>query len=135
MRGVLFVVFWFYLLEEECRTPHDDWTRSLVSLHRGMPCEGPVFTFTLSLHRTGSQGSRIIHHIFKIILRDVRFYHRRRGRRRMMNDGRGDLNRQGAKSAKGWRRKMDFERGVSARELGKTRRSPVWHGTAKRGNL
>jgi hypothetical protein len=78
MRGVLFVVFWFYLLEEECRTPQDDWTRSQVSLHGGMPGEGPVFTFTLSLHRTGSQGSRIIDNIFKIILRDVRFYHRSR---------------------------------------------------------
>jgi len=30
---------------------------------------------------------------------------------------------------------MDFECGASARELGKTRRSPDWHGTAKRGNF
>jgi len=80
MRGGLrVVVFWFYLLEEECRTPHDDWTRSLVSLHGGMPCEGPVFTFTLALHSSGGRGSRIIHNIFKIILWDVRFW--------ILNDG------------------------------------------------
>jgi len=30
---------------------------------------------------------------------------------------------------------LGFERGVSASELGYTRRSRYWHGTAKRGNF